>query len=83
MQVMFSRAVVPLGSTFGSQNDPVASQPFQVLYASGQPVPGRSRWVSTSIYRWDPQLRWQPNNKIRIQWNRNLTAYHGTQLLAS
>jgi hypothetical protein len=78
MQVMFSRAVVSLGSTFGSPDLPEMMQPFQVLYApSGQPVTGKSRWVSTSIYRWDPQPHWKLNNKIRIEWNSNLTSYDG------
>ena len=57
---VFSRPVIALGSDFGLDADaplPPALAPFIV----DCPLPGRTRWVTTSIARWDPIVAWPPD----------------------
>jgi len=70
-QVVFSRPVIALGSDFGDTELPASLQPFFVEC----PVPGRPRWVTTNIYRFDPLEDWPPDTDCRLEWNTALKSF--------
>ena len=43
-------------------------------------VPGKLRWVTTSIARFDPELNWPPDLRLQVRINLDLTAHDGAKL---
>eukprot|EP00210_Caulerpa_lentillifera_P001088 g1049.t1 len=76
LTVVFSRPVIALGSDFGFEQLPSELVPFTLDPA----VPGRGRWVTTFIYRFDTEGPFATNLNIVFQWNTNLTTYDGVPL---
>jgi hypothetical protein len=54
--VIFNRAVIALGADWGADSTP-STLPFTFVGLS-TPVPGKIRWVTTSIGRFDPDAAW-------------------------
>ena len=90
LTVLFSRAVIPLGSNFAPAEDPDALRVQGVdplLWQCGgrdrtaaPPVPGRARWVTTSILRFDPSADWATDLRCTLFVNPDLRAFDGTLL---
>lgn len=74
LTAVFSRPVIALGSDWGSAQLPAALIPFDL---SGCGVPGRMRWVTTSIFRWDSSIDLPTDLECSLIWNANLTSYDG------
>lgn len=72
--IAFSRSVIALGSDFGYEEMPTEFIPF---YFDDPLIIGRGRWVTTSIYRWDPIDSWPLDIKANLIWNNDLTTYDG------
>lgn len=72
--VVFSRAVIALGADFD------ASPPAFTISPSH--VPGRFRWVTTAIARFDPSIDWPAELKIEVAPVDGLTTFDGTRLAA-
>lgn len=49
----------------------------QVPFTLEPDVPGRFRWVTTYIARWDPIGGWPLDSKIRFVWNKDLKTHDG------
>ena len=90
--VVFSRSVIALGSDFGMAAPalfdalPTAAAaaenvPFYFT-ASGaeKPVPGKFRWVSTYIARFDPDVNWPLDLSFELRMNPALEAWDGTRV---
>lgn len=91
--VVFSRSVIAMGSDFGAASPALlgalptkeqAAASNLPLYATAsgaaQPVPGKLRWVTTYIARFDPDTNWPLDLKFEIIINPNLKAWDGTKL---
>jgi hypothetical protein len=91
--VVFSRSVIALGSDFGAKSSAVVTTlPTEAqavasnlpLYATAsgarQPVPGKLRWVTTYIVRFDPDIDWPLDLVFDIVINSELKAWDGTVL---
>ena len=70
------RPVIALGSDFGSTSLPPSHQPFSLSCG----LPGKLRWVSTSIVRWDPAQDWPSDLDCALRWNKGLVSYDGAAL---
>jgi hypothetical protein len=68
---VFTRPVIALGSDFGSEDNTGGKQPFSLSC----PVPGRYRWVTTTIFRFDPDGDWPTDLDCELVWNTALTSY--------
>lgn len=77
LTVVFSRPVIALGSDFGQ----VPSEELQA-FTTDCGVPGRYRWVTTNIARFDPDVDWPPDLNCTFRWNQGLRTYDGAQLQA-
>ncbi|GLI68405.1 hypothetical protein VaNZ11_012792 [Volvox africanus] len=73
---VFSRPVIALGSDFGLDPANHSMLPFSLSC----PVPGRFRWVTTSIARFDPDVDWPTDLDCTLNWVTTLTAYDGASL---
>ncbi|GFR52004.1 hypothetical protein Agub_g14427 [Astrephomene gubernaculifera] len=73
--VVFSRPVIALGSDFGT---PAEQQklPFQLSCR----MPGKTRWVTTTIARFDPDADWPSDLACDLRWNTSLETYDGVPL---
>ncbi|GIL54024.1 hypothetical protein Vafri_9574 [Volvox africanus] len=78
LTAVFSRPVIALGSDFGQ---PRARQ--KLPFSLSCPVPGKSRWVTTSIARFDPDVDWPTDLDCTLIWVTTLTAYDGAPLVLS
>jgi hypothetical protein len=80
LTAVFSRPVIALGADFappaGGQQLPPEQTPFTTTCG----VPGRMRWVTTSIARFDPSVEWPPDLRCAFRWNAALEAYDGAPL---
>ncbi|KAG2447335.1 hypothetical protein HYH02_007664 [Chlamydomonas schloesseri] len=76
LQAVFSRPVIALGSDFGT---PASEQklPFRLLNC---PVPGKVRWVTTTIARFDADVDWPTDLDCELSWTSDLTSYDGAPL---
>ncbi|KAG2434208.1 hypothetical protein HXX76_007934 [Chlamydomonas incerta] len=77
LTAVFTRPVIALGSDFGlsaQQADQLA--PFRLSCA----VPGKARWVTTAIYRYDPDVDWPTDLDCELAWNTQLSSYDGVPL---
>lgn len=80
-QVVFSRPVIALGADFGAAAPPPSLVPFTLDGCRGVDG-GRGRWVTTSIYRYDPEASsgWPSDLDCSFKWNPSLQAYDGAPL---
>ena len=69
----FSLAAIALGADFGAEDDSI---PFTL----DPPVPGRFRWVSTTIARFDPSSSWPPELDLTLSLKPGLASYTGVAL---
>ncbi|PNW72413.1 hypothetical protein CHLRE_16g677205v5 [Chlamydomonas reinhardtii] len=75
LTAVFSRPVIALGSDFGT---PASEQklPFRL----NCPVPGKARWVTTTIARFDADVDWPTDLDCELTWTAGLTSYDGAPL---
>eukprot|EP00276_Gloeochaete_wittrockiana_P021694 CAMPEP_0184336276 /NCGR_PEP_ID=MMETSP1089-20130417/4630_1 /TAXON_ID=38269 ORGANISM="Gloeochaete wittrockiana, Strain SAG46.84" /NCGR_SAMPLE_ID=MMETSP1089 /ASSEMBLY_ACC=CAM_ASM_000445 /LENGTH=2323 /DNA_ID=CAMNT_0026661255 /DNA_START=188 /DNA_END=7160 /DNA_ORIENTATION=+ len=73
LTVVFSRAVIALGADF--DKDGTASN--QVPFTLSATVPGRLRWVTTYIARWDSDIDWPNDLDFELRINKDLHTYAG------
>lgn len=52
----------------------------QVPFVLVPDIPGRFRWVTTYIARWDPDGSWPLDSELTLQWNKNLKTHDGNLL---
>ncbi|GBF96123.1 hypothetical protein Rsub_08871 [Raphidocelis subcapitata] len=71
LTAVFSRPVVALGSDFGKAALPASMVPFNLSCN----LPGLSRWVTTTIYRFDPAVDWPTDLDCRFSWNAGLKTF--------
>eukprot|EP00210_Caulerpa_lentillifera_P001100 g1061.t1 len=76
LTVVFSRPVIALGSDFGFEELPSELVPFTLDPA----IPGRGRWVTTFIYRFDTIGSFATDLDIVFRWNVDLRTYDGVLL---
>ncbi|GBF96122.1 hypothetical protein Rsub_08870 [Raphidocelis subcapitata] len=76
LTAVFSRTVVALGSDFGKAALPASMVPFNLSCG----VPGLSRWVTTTIYRFDPAVDWPTDLDCPFTWNAGLKTFDGVPL---
>ena len=50
---------------------------LQAPFRLSCPVPGRARWVTTTIYRFDPAVDWPSDLNCELAWNQQLSSYDG------
>jgi hypothetical protein len=75
---VFSRPVIALGSDFGVASLPANATPFAL---EGCNAPGRGRWVTTSIYRFDLTIdAWPTDLACAFAWNKALRSFDGMPL---
>eukprot|EP00798_Chlamydomonas_sp_ICE-L_P016462 gene16462-22683_t len=88
-QTAVSRPVIALGSDFATA-DNAGGKPWALTLATAdnaggkipftltcRQVPGKFRWVTTTIARWDVDLDWPTDLNCSLQWNDKLTSYDG------
>lgn len=51
--------------------------PRQVPFTLSCPMPGRFRWVTTTIARFDPEVQWPSDLSCTFKWNSALITYDG------
>eukprot|EP00897_Mesotaenium_endlicherianum_P001797 jgi/Mesen1/1645/ME000135S00645 len=73
--VVYNRAVIPLGSDYGEEELPAELTPFTLSV----PIPGKQRWVTTYMFRFDPDSEWPTGLEFHLKWNEALTSYDGVQ----
>ncbi|KAG1668837.1 hypothetical protein FOA52_004932 [Chlamydomonas sp. UWO 241] len=76
LQAVFSRPVIALGSDFGAEDNYGGKVPFNLTCNA----PGRFRWVTTTIARFDPTQDWPTDLDCTLVWNTNLTTHDGVAL---
>lgn len=52
----------------------------QVPFTLDPPVAGKSRWVSSHIYRFDPEDGWPLDSQTTLKWNSELVTHDGIPL---
>ncbi|GMH44585.1 hypothetical protein BSKO_12537 [Bryopsis sp. KO-2023] len=73
LTVVFSRSVIALGQDFGKTSLPDDKVPFFL-----EPeIPGRFRWVTTYIARWDPDENWPLDSEVKFTLNKRLRTHDG------
>jgi hypothetical protein len=84
LTVVYARPVIALGSDWSaSGNDGVLAQnlvPFTLQACSGQPafaVPGKLRWATTSIARFDADIDWPTDLCFDLVLNMQLKTFDG------
>ncbi|KAG2494914.1 hypothetical protein HYH03_006849 [Edaphochlamys debaryana] len=75
LTAVFSRPVIALGSDFA-----VPASQQKLAFTLDCPVPGKARWVTTSITRLDPDEDWPTDLDCEFKWNTGLTSYDGAPL---
>lgn len=80
---VFSRPIIPLGSDFGKEQEYGGAVPFTISCDGSSPVPGRGRWVTTNIARFDPSVDWPSDLACTFEWNATLSSYDGAPLQLS
>eukprot|EP00210_Caulerpa_lentillifera_P009052 g8639.t1 len=76
LTVVFSRPVIALGSDFGLEELPPELVPFTLTPS----IPGRGRWVTTFIYRFDTNDLFATDLDIVFRWNLALRTFDGVPL---
>ncbi|KAG2494912.1 hypothetical protein HYH03_006847 [Edaphochlamys debaryana] len=72
LTAVFSRPVIALGSDFA-----VPASQQKLAFTLDCPVPGKARWVTTSITRLDPDEDWPTDLDCEFKWSTGLTSYDG------
>jgi Bacterial Alpha-2-macroglobulin MG10 domain/Alpha-2-macroglobulin family len=75
--LVFNRPLIALGSDFQSMFGATDFQPFEL---KGCSVPGKWRFVTTFVARFDPDEDWPPNLHFSVVLNSRLKAFDGAQL---
>jgi hypothetical protein len=96
LTVVFSRSVIAMGSDFGASSPSIlgvlpnkehaiaSNLPFYVTSNGAlKAVPGKLRWVTTYIARFDPDIDWPLDLKFELVVNPTLTAWDSTRLTSS
>mmetsp|Transcript_14647 Transcript_14647/g.36469 ORF Transcript_14647/g.36469 Transcript_14647/m.36469 type:complete len:2268 (-) Transcript_14647:639-7442(-) len=84
LQVVFSRPVIALGGDYGREDSYGGALPFSLACAGGAAVPpGKFRWVTTTIARWDPDVDWPTDLACTFAFNTSLVAYDGATLIGA
>eukprot|EP00798_Chlamydomonas_sp_ICE-L_P007932 gene7932-1146_t len=73
-QTAVSRPVIALGSDFAMADNAGGKIPFTLTCPL---IPGKFRWVTTTIARWDVDVDWPTDLNCSLQWNDTLTSYDG------
>eukprot|EP01065_Artemidia_motanka_P040741 TRINITY_DN5158_c1_g2_i1.p1 TRINITY_DN5158_c1_g2~~TRINITY_DN5158_c1_g2_i1.p1 ORF type:complete len:2080 (+),score=602.26 TRINITY_DN5158_c1_g2_i1:60-6242(+) len=85
--LVFSRAVIALGSNFASGGDARVGGLEPLLWncsdGASPPVPGRLWWVTTAILRFDPSEDWPNDISCTVGPNPALRAFDGTRFVKS
>lgn len=78
IQVVYSRAVVPLGSDFATP--PAAQTPFTV--SGGGAAAGTFRWLNSYVASFEPadEAAWGTDLALDFEWNTDLASFDGIQL---
>lgn len=75
--VTFNHAIIALGSDYGARDAmPAAMLPFTLKPA----VPGRTRWVTTSVARFDPDQDWPAELQLVMTLRPDITSIDGAKL---
>eukprot|EP01114_Cavostelium_apophysatum_P012830 TRINITY_DN2968_c0_g1_i5.p1 TRINITY_DN2968_c0_g1~~TRINITY_DN2968_c0_g1_i5.p1 ORF type:complete len:1393 (+),score=235.18 TRINITY_DN2968_c0_g1_i5:63-4241(+) len=74
---VYNRAVIKLGSDFGSKI-PDELIPFKLSGAEN--IPGKFRWVTTSIFRFDPDIDWPTDLKFEVVFNPDFKSFDGASI---
>eukprot|EP00850_Spirogloea_muscicola_P002867 SM000011S19045 [mRNA] locus=s11:484818:497597:- [translate_table: standard] len=69
----FTKAALALGADHSSSG---GQQPFHL----SEPIAGKFHWVSTSVYRFDPDETWPPDLTVALNLCRNYTSFDGSEL---
>ncbi|GMH39924.1 hypothetical protein BSKO_07828 [Bryopsis sp. KO-2023] len=72
LTVVFSRSVTSLGEGFGTT---LADD--KIPFTLDPPLAGNGRWVTTYIYRFDPDGDWPPDSETQLKWNAKLKSHDG------
>lgn len=56
---------------------------LQVPFTLSCGTPGRLRWVTTNIARFDPSIDWPTDLDCQFEWNKALKTYDGKQAHAA
>eukprot|EP01094_Clydonella_sp_ATCC50884_P020809 TRINITY_DN439_c0_g1_i1.p1 TRINITY_DN439_c0_g1~~TRINITY_DN439_c0_g1_i1.p1 ORF type:complete len:2206 (-),score=883.54 TRINITY_DN439_c0_g1_i1:214-6831(-) len=72
--VTFNRPVIPLGSDYADGELPAELVPFTL---EGSAVPGRVRWVTTYMARFDADVPWPAEVRLRLQVKHDLVSHDG------
>eukprot|EP00741_Cyanophora_paradoxa_P018347 tig00000204_g17715.t2 len=78
--VVFNRAVIALGSDFDKEGSAKERVPFTLHTDAGVEVPGKLRWVTTYIARFDPDVDWPTDLTLEVRVNLQLKTYGGVAL---
>jgi len=80
LQVLFSRPVIALGQDY--LEIPPEKIPFYLIDKDSNPikVPGKFRYPTTYIARFDPDINWPSDLDFGLLLNANLTAHDGVLL---
>ena len=78
LTVTFTRAVIALGADFLPGELPASLVPFHLTPS----VPGKLRWVTTSIARFDPDGEWPHEHVLSLSLNPDLQSFDGASLAA-
>ena len=81
LQVVFSRAVIALGSDWGA-SPALASAPFTLVAKDARviSVPGQFRWATTYIGRFDPDGAWPTDLDFELRIDETLKTFEGIPL---
>mmetsp|Transcript_74110 Transcript_74110/g.154582 ORF Transcript_74110/g.154582 Transcript_74110/m.154582 type:complete len:2199 (+) Transcript_74110:100-6696(+) len=86
LTITFSRPVIALGSDWkDSTASGIGSAPFHFESCENWPsfnVPGKARWTTTSIVRFDPDIKWPTDLCFDLVINETLSTYDGVKLQA-
>eukprot|EP01127_Copromyxa_protea_P014406 TRINITY_DN4004_c0_g1_i10.p1 TRINITY_DN4004_c0_g1~~TRINITY_DN4004_c0_g1_i10.p1 ORF type:complete len:1490 (-),score=239.07 TRINITY_DN4004_c0_g1_i10:1700-6169(-) len=77
--IVFSSSVIALGQNWA--NVPAASNPFRFSGHNSFSVPGRVRWVTTSIARFDPDVDWPEDLEFYV--TPEVTTFQGAKIISS
>ena len=59
------------------QHTPIHKKKLKTPFRLSCGVPGKARWVTTSIARFDPDVDWPSDLDCSFVWNAALRAYDG------
>lgn len=62
---------------------PSSAFDVQVPFTLSCGTPGRLRWVTTNIARFDPSIDWPTDLDCQFEWNKALKTYDGKQAHAA